>query len=98
MVGSNGLVALWSQLTKGERMRRLLLAGVVLAFPLAGLTVGLAGPASASVVNAKQPGVTCTKIKANITGTTAKLKGWLTNPTAVSGLMMAVGDCKTLPG
>lgn len=55
-------------------MRRLLLAGVVLAFPLAGLTVGLAGPASASVVNAKQPGVTCTKIKANITGTTAKLK------------------------
>jgi len=55
-------------------MRRLLLAGAVLAFPLAGLTVGLAGPASASVRN-PSTGVSCTKVKGTITGANAKLKG-----------------------
>lgn len=54
-------------------MRKLLLAGVLLALPISALGMSFAGPASASV-NAKQPGVTCTKIKANIAGTKAKLK------------------------
>ena len=54
-------------------MRRLLLAGVLLALPISALGMSLAGPASASVVN-PSTGVVCTKIKANITGTTAKLK------------------------
>lgn len=55
-------------------MRRLLLAGVVLAFPISVLSVSLAGPASASVRN-PSTGVTCTKVKGTITGTNAKLKG-----------------------
>jgi hypothetical protein len=67
-------VALSSLQEKGDNMRRLLLAGAVLAFPLAGLTVGLAGPASASVRN-PSTGVSCTKVKGTITGTNAKLKG-----------------------
>jgi hypothetical protein len=56
-------------------MRRLLLAGVILAFPIGALSVGYAGQASASIRNPSTV-VTCSKIKANIlTGTTAKLKG-----------------------
>ncbi len=54
-------------------MRRLLLAGIVLAFPIGALSVGVAGQASAASPSTV---VTCSKIKANIfTGTTAKLTG-----------------------
>jgi len=57
-------------------MRRLLLAGVILAFPIGALSVGLAGQASAASIRNPSAGVMCTKIKANIlTGTNAKLKG-----------------------
>ncbi len=57
-------------------MRRLLLAGVILAFPIGALSVGFAGQASATSIRNPSTGVTCTKISANIlTGKNAKIKG-----------------------
>jgi hypothetical protein len=59
-------------------MRRLLLAGAVLAFPIGALTLGVSGVASASTGThpaAKATPFDCTKIKANETSTKAKLKG-----------------------
>jgi hypothetical protein len=55
-------------------MRRLLLAVVVLAFPISALTVGLAGPASAAGVKPSASGVVCSAFRGDADTGISKLR------------------------
>lgn len=59
--------------------------------------VPLSRPALESKVSPGGNGAALYRV-AELAPTTAKLKGWLMNPTAVSGLIIAAADCNTLVG